>query len=278
MMIQPVPSIFQVPDFFYYPSDNFPDFEYWFKQNITEAELSYWDRVYLPILFTSYFKRNQYGKNAAAIGLLQDFVDTLPADKKYFCIVQYDDGVLIDWKGKDVKVFSMSGKGDIPIPLVCQPHKFLFPGLKRDITISFVGRMTNIFREYIINWAYESKRKDIHVTSDPHSMEDYCRILARSKFVLCPRGYGASSFRISEAMQYGAMPIVFIDLHDKVYQCPISLIYTTEILGDFKFGDLIDYATRRSDGFTPGMENIYNRHYSFGGVKKTIFEALWNLL
>lgn len=275
MMIQPVPSIFQVPDFFYYPSDNFPDFEYWFKQNITEAELSYWDRVYLPILFTSYFKRNQYGKNAAAIGLLQDFVDTLPADKKYFCIVQYDDGVLIDWKGKDVKVFSMSGRGDIPIPLVCQPHKFSFTEEDRDVQVSFVGRMTDPIRGLILGWGVT--KQNYYVSAEPHSLEDYCRILSKSKYVLCPRGYGASSFRIGEALQYGAMPIIIKNVYDRVYSCPFSITYEYRLFSHLDLNAL-DHLIMKNPYPIPGAKAAHFAWYTFEGVKKTIFEALWNLL
>lgn len=275
MMIQPVPSVFQVPDFFYYPSDNFPDFEYWFKQNITEAELSYWDRVYLPILFTSFFKRNQYGKNAAAIGLLQDFVDTLPADKKYFCIVQYDDGVLIDWKGKDVKVFSMSGNGDVQLPLVCKPHSYDPNGCDKDILLSFIGRVTHPIRNVILKWGIG--KKDCYITSDPHSLGEYCKVLSRSRFVLCARGYGVNSFRVCESLQYGAMPIILNQVDDMAYRCPISVVIDYE---DLRMADL-DYAySWIKEGVISfnGLWGGYRRYYTFDGVKKTIFEALWNLL
>jgi hypothetical protein len=42
-------------------------------------------------------------------------------------------------------------------------------------------------------------------------MKEYCNILARSVFALCPRGYGRSSFRIQESIQQGAIPVYISD-------------------------------------------------------------------
>lgn len=272
----PVPSVFQVPDRFYYPEDNFPDFEYWFMQNLNDSELMF-DRIYLPILFTSYFKRNGYG-NAASTGMLQNFVDSLPTTEKYFCVVQYDDGVLIDWKGRDVAVFAMSGKPEncIPIPLVCQPHQFKFPDVSKDIGISFIGRITNPVREKIIDWG--QYKSDFYITSKSHTLYEYCSILARSKYVLCPRGYGASSFRIAEALQYSALPIILRDVKDKIYECPLSIIYDYEKIENSDL-DCISMSVGSFSGFLPlpGSENEYQKYYSFEGVKKTILDGLWNL-
>jgi hypothetical protein len=41
--------------------------------------------------------------------------------------------------------------------------------------------------------------------------ETYLRVIAESKFVLCPRGYGASSFRIFEAMALSRAPVIISD-------------------------------------------------------------------
>lgn len=275
MMIYPVPEIFQVPDMFYYPEDNWPDFEYWFMKNTTEDELKYQGRVYLPILFTSYFKRNQFGKNKASIGCLQRFVDTLPVDKKYFAIVQFDDGVLIDWRGKDVVVFGMSGKPDgcIPIPLVCQPHKHRLNVSYKDIMCSFVGRDTGFIRNGILN---SEQRPGWYISSRHHPMDEYCQILARSRYVLCPRGYGASSFRVAEAFQYGAEPIIILKAGDPSYEhrLPIRIYDITEFKE--KLLDDIYFDIYGKDSMKP-MEclDIYNQHYRFESVKKHILQSLW---
>lgn len=268
----PVPEIFQMPDMFPYPSDNLPCFEYWLMKNLTDDEIMLGDRIYLPILFTPYFKANLYGKNQAAIDHLQRFVDTLPTDLKYFCVVQFDDGVLIDFKGKDVMVFAMSGKPDncVPIPLVCQQHKFKFE-VERDILISFVGRVTDSTRQNILDWGRTQSSK-FYITSSNHSLEEYCKVLARSKYVLCPRGYGSSSFRIAEAYQYGASPLILHRGSDRVFPCPVSNMYSYYRDIYFSMEEIVRFVKR----VFPDKSAIEEGKmlYTFEGVKQLIKQGL----
>lgn len=41
--------------------------------------------------------------------------------------------------------------------------------------------------------------------------QDYAQTALASRFILCPRGYGASSFRLFEAMQLGRAPVILSD-------------------------------------------------------------------
>jgi hypothetical protein len=42
-------------------------------------------------------------------------------------------------------------------------------------------------------------------------LNELTNIMIRSKFALCPRGYGNTSFRMYEAMQLGAVPVYISD-------------------------------------------------------------------
>lgn len=44
-----------------------------------------------------------------------------------------------------------------------------------------------------------------------HYSDTYWEVIARSKFILCPRGYGVSSIRAFEAMSLGRVPVVISD-------------------------------------------------------------------
>lgn len=208
--IQRVPPDLQPKQHHRYPEDNTWEFERWFKDTTTAHELAGRTRTYLPILWTAYWCNNGYGKREKHKRMLQRYVDSLPRNKAYFSICQYDDGPMVDFKDLDIKIFGMSGgRIDYPIPLLCQPHKYEFPGIKKDIFCSFVGGDTHPIRRELVK-EFEGK-PDCYVTLKKHSLEDYCRILARSVFALCPRGYGASSFRIQEALHYGAIPVYVSD-------------------------------------------------------------------
>lgn len=184
-----------------YPPDNHLIFEEWFAQNYPGCNT---DRELLPIFPTSFHVNNGYGAKAAE---LQEYCDTFPYDKRYFVICQYDDGCLVDWKGKDVLEFNMSKTNGVMIPLLCQPHPYSFKGPKKWLA-NFVGSKTHSIRES----ANELKNKDdYYISFEPHNIETYCRILHESIFTICYRGYGINSFRIAEALQYGSIPVYISD-------------------------------------------------------------------
>lgn len=188
-----------------YPPNNNLIFEEWFRDNYVGCDT---DRVYLDIFPTSYWVNNDYGNDMLMRAALQDWVDTLPSDKKYFSICQYDDGFMLDWKEKDVLEFNMSKINGRAIPLVCQPHPFKFKGPKKWFA-NFVGGKTHPIRSTANSL---SDKSDYYISFEPHDIERYCRILHESIFTLCYRGYGANSFRIAEALQYGSIPVYISDI------------------------------------------------------------------
>jgi hypothetical protein len=48
-------------------------------------------------------------------------------------------------------------------------------------------------------------------TREAHCDDAYIEIMRRSSFVLCPRGYGSSSYRLFEALKMGRVPVVLSD-------------------------------------------------------------------
>lgn len=197
------PIEFRVNQAYSYPEDNKHEFERWFYDNTQPDEIK--GRTYLPIFWTAYWCNNGYGLKEKSRNNIQRFVDGLARDKKYFTICQYDDGPIVDFKDLDIIVFGMSGgRIDYPIPLLCQPHGFKFD-CKRDIFASFVGGDTHPIRKKLVEQF--AGKKDCYVSMKKLPMKEYCNILARSVFALCPRGYGKSSFRIMEAIHYGAIPV-----------------------------------------------------------------------
>lgn len=210
--IKSVPVVLQVPKEFQplpiikYPVDNHVEFERWYMEHHTPGA----GRTYLPIMWTAYYCRHKYGKDAGAIATLQKFIDSLDPSIPYYTIVQYDDGILNDLSRLDIKVFSMSGKPmDYTLPLICQEHQPL-PHAQRDIFCNFVGRVTHAIRADL----FQFKSQPGWFITDKHmNLRKFSDVLNRSVFTLCPRGYGPTSFRIMEAMQYGSIPVYISDQH-----------------------------------------------------------------
>lgn len=138
--------------------------------------------------------------------MLQQYVNSLPKNQKYFTIVQYDDGLLVDFP--NCVVFSAGGKPHdaIPIPLVCDRH--IRRNLPKKYTASFMGNVkTHPIREKMVEVL--KKYDDIYIGSG--SIEEFMNITEQSYFSLCPRGYGKTSFRLFEAMNLGAVPVYLFD-------------------------------------------------------------------
>jgi hypothetical protein len=204
-----VPPEFRIRQSFPYPSDNKINFEEWFYDNYPYMP-GETEREYLPIFFNGYLVTHKFGEDKAAVKRLQDFVDTLDRSKKYYCIHQFDLGPMVDFKDLDILCFGMSGgRIDYPLPLLCAPHNFKV-GIQKSLFANFIGRNTHPIRQRLLR---DFSGRSIYVSEAQHPLRDFCQILAKSTYTICPRGCGASSFRILEALEYGSIPVYLSDTH-----------------------------------------------------------------
>jgi hypothetical protein len=103
-------------------------------------------------------------------------------------------------------------------------HDFLPDGdiSPRDVLYSFVGHRANhVLREQIFGLQHENQCLiDTssfwpygELSSETRTMleEQYVDVARRSRFVLCPRGLGASSIRLFEMMRMGRAPVILSD-------------------------------------------------------------------
>jgi hypothetical protein len=174
---------------------------------------------FIPVSWT-----NLYNNHSHLIGDLQKDLNDLDYSGKYFTVSQHDDAPKQKLPPNTIK-FSAGGNQPncVPIPLICSS----IPNVKeveKDIFCSFVGSATHSVRmemlhhlvnkpEYVLkpkHWSpsIEDKRKDL-----------FLDITSRSKFSLCPRGYGTTSFRLYEAMQLRSVPVY---IYDKEPYIPFS--------------------------------------------------------
>ena len=214
---------------FIYPEHNLEPFEHYFARRYyaENPELEY---KYIPVPWTSYYVLDcNYGRDQAKIKELQEYINWLEYDK-VFAVVQYANGILNDLsKFKDVKVFAMGGKGYegkncemIPIPLLATPYQKEM-NFERKFLASFVGRFdTHSCRKQLFRIIKSMNSSQYYYSEDMRGIHDYCEMMAKSIFALCPRGYGISSFRIVEAMQYGAIPVYISDIFWEPYGIPIT--------------------------------------------------------
>ena len=165
------------------------------------------------------------------------------------------------------------------LPLVCTPHEFKFPEIiVKDIFISFVGTITDPIREEMLG-IMPKDNPHFYCSTNPHSLEDYCRILARSKYVLCPRGKGYSSFRICEALQYGAIPVYIWDENKEIHGIDagddLGLIFSQINLFEAEYGGSKIKSDLQVILNTAEYANFhYNEYFTFDAVKTEILANL----
>lgn len=268
--IEYVPATFKFQDPNRYPQDNTEDFEWWLARNLFDKFIPE-GLTYLPITWTAYYKKCNYAADPAGMAKLQNFIDGLDDTKKYFTICQWDDGIRNDVSRLNLFQFNMGTYGDYQLPLICQPHQWQFPGVVKDIPVSFIGRVTHPIRQMIID-RYSSMPR-WYISTQHHGLPEFCKILARSKYVLCPRGYGLTSFRIAEALQYGAHPIYISDQHLAPHDLGILWYAKSE---DNIVKEISE--TGYSDLDAKANKALYNSYFTYEANKNLIIEKINELV
>lgn len=267
-----IPARFQQKHPFPYPPDNHLIFEEWAATTMGDFVC---DREYLRIFWTGYLVRANFGQDSRKIADLQDFINNLDKNKKYWTIIQYDSGPVVDFGGIDIKVFGMSGpKIDYPIPLLCPAHEFNFI-TKRDYKANFIGRDTHPIRTELIRTI--GIDPDYYISLKSHPLKQYCEALARSVFTLCPRGFGQSSFRIAEAMQYGSIPVYISDEFILPYNndefIEYGVIVKNNDISQIK-EILDDISPEEIKKKQEKIAQIYDTHFTYEGCLKKIMDEL----
>lgn len=261
------PKTFRFQDESRYPIDNTEDFEYWLSKNMPDKVGEY---TWLPVTWTAYYKTCAYGSDKGRMKVLQDWLDQLPPDKYATC-VQWDDGILHQLPA-GTRIYAMGSPGDYQLPLICQPHAYNAV-VNKDIFCSFVGRVTHPIRQQIVDQL--RGKPGYFIQTQAMRLNQFCEVLARSRYALAPRGYGMTSFRICEALQYGAAPIYISDTFLRPHNKEWSLV--KEVSG----GDIFSGRNLKVviDSFDqhPNANKaraLYQSHFTYEANKKLIIEDL----
>jgi hypothetical protein len=268
-----VPLEFRQVQLIEYPKGNELPFEQYFYKKFLEIKPDTF-RTYLPIFWTSYFVNNTVNKDKNSMLYLNTFLKSLDKKTKYFTIVQHDDGILANTEGLDILVYSMGCKkpGYYPIPLISQPlnNNNIDPSsIKvKDIEYSFHGQDTHEIRKRLIK-----SLNNKHVQLKNLDIKEYYDILSRTKYALCPRGYGITSFRMFEAMAFGCVPVyisddfwepfnlAFTEYGIKIRPSQIDMI--PEILATYDFNEM-----------QAKCKQVYEKYFvysqCFNGIVKTL--------
>lgn len=199
--------------------------------HLEESFIKFWEsegrgnRKLIPIHWTAVYNhrvKEGLGPNTPNSDLrnnLRAYLKDLDPLEKYFVVCTHDDAPTEELP-PDTIVFSAGGNSsriDVPIPLTCGPHDG--PGdYLRTIPVSFVGSITHPIRHTMVRSLQGKHGIFINAAEwKPEVPVDridlFKSVTQRSIFSLCPRGYGATSYRLYESMQLGAIPVYVSDKH-----------------------------------------------------------------
>lgn len=218
---------------------------------------------------------------------LQEFLNSLPKDRKYFTVSQHDDAP-IENLPKDIFCFSAGGNiqrsNTIPIPLICSPlplNKILLNS-DRKIMASFVGSNTHPIRMKMLE---SCKNKNISVymkhwtpSITENQFDFFINLTANSNFCLCPRGYGLNSFRLYEAMQLESIPVIITDRFYLPWQDELNWNEFSVLIGEDQISNISDilesYSQNDIERMRDNIKEVYKKYFSLDGVYNNILKRL----
>lgn len=231
----------------------------------------------IPIFWTNVYITN---KNS---NLIQYYLDSLPHGK-YFTISQHDDAVKEELPENTLS-FEAGGNGNgIPIPLICsqltEEHK---QPVEKEIFCSFTGSITHDIRNKIYH-SYSSDKdflligKNWDSSVSDKDLNTFLNITKRSKFTLCPRGYGAQSFRLYEVLQLNSVPVIVYTKEWLPFKNTINwesfciLVHENEI--DKLKEKLLNITDQHYEQMLNTGKQIYNEYFTMEGMSNNILKTL----
>lgn len=113
----------------------------------------------------------------------------------------------------------------ITVPLVSGKH-VQRTNLQRNLLASFMGNIDIHPIRHRIKVAFDGV-DDVVVQSgayrDKTDVQSFQELMQRSVFALCPRGYGTTSFRLTEAMDYGCIPVYISDTFSIPFEDEVNI-------------------------------------------------------
>jgi hypothetical protein len=237
-------------------------------------------RDYIGISWTTLYCDNKYHH-------IQAFLDSLPRDRKYFTVSQHDDAPAHRLP-PDTLCFSAGGNvrgaNIIPIPLICSPLPVeIVADGERPILASFIGSNTHRVRQKITETYKDSEHIRIFMKGWTPSVSDndflvFTDMTKNSKFCICPRGYGLNSFRLYEAMQLGAIPIIVTDEFylpwaDEIKWCEFSELVSEDMIYHIE-KLVLSYSKEQIQIKQNRIKELYPKYFSMDGMYQNIIKRL----
>ena len=111
-----------------------------------------------------------------------------------------------------------------------------------------------------------------------NELNNFVYINSRSQFSLCPRGYGLNSFRLYEAFQLGAIPVIITDRfylpwEDEINWADIAVLIEVADIPNIK-NILLDKSSEEIEAMQSSGKRLYEEYFTLDGVCNNILKRL----
>jgi len=204
----------------------------------------------------------------------------------YVTLVQHDSGLafhcsdFLNEEFPNILVLSPGGFGHVPVPLFKQKEELnnLKHVGKRAHTVSYVGNRKNApmeMRQQMLQIMEDSAAKGNFSAKYIHG-EKWRDVMADSRFSLCPRGVGRTSYHLVETLQMGLLPIhIHLKGIDEAW-VPYELIwpqvgFSTDLDGlPTLLASLAEMPASEIKAREDVVESYRESHFTFSGALKQI--------
>jgi hypothetical protein len=181
------------------------------------------------------------------------------------------------------QIASVVPSSTITVPLVSSSHNphssctSTSTTTSRDLLASFIGSISvHPLRQKMYDSfsSYDDvviKQGDYRKTADA---EEFERLMRRSKFALCPRGFGSTSFRFTEAMEFGCIPVYISDTFSLPFVDKVKAEDYCILVREQELTTLYERLKNMGDEQIQELQNnirtLYASYFSMEGCCKTI--------
>lgn len=269
-----------VPTYPVYPPYHIGDYieDFFYKKFIEESPNV--ARDYIALSWTTLYCQNQDPG-------IQNFLNSLDQSKSYFTVCQHDDAPRHSLPPNTL-CFSaggnVSGSNIIPIPLICSElSKELILKEEKQYTASFVGSATHPIRIKMAQILfgksdYQIWLKNWSSSVDKSEFKLFLELASKSKYMLCPRGYGLNSFRLYEAFQLNCVPVIITDKSYLPWQDELNWSEFSILIDETNLSHIDEILKNIDDDqynklLTTG-KNIYSSYFTLNGMYDNIIKRL----
>ena len=134
-------------------------------------------------------------------------------------MISISQGNMVSWAGSNLEILD---ERFLQVPIgfpglgKCRPNSYIdIPNIPDEKDINFL--MTPLSKDTHSSRNTLPKNSNLIVLEEKLKYLDYLNFLGRSKYSICPRGFGVDTHRVYESIVMGSIPIVLSSILDNLY-------------------------------------------------------------